>query len=76
MKDSGLRERNGIMQKIRFINFSDLKLVMAELEKHNIEFTWDILNRQHELNLGHINIDHVKLALTNCPVPYKIIDYS
>jgi hypothetical protein len=64
------------MKKLRFHSFGDLKLVMTELEKHDIEFTWDFLTRQHELNLGHINIDHVKLALTNCPVPYKIIDYS
>ncbi len=64
------------MKKIRFQSFNDLKQAIVILERHNIEFTWDIFNRQHELHLGHVNIDHVKLALENCPVPYKIMDYS
>jgi len=64
------------MKRIRFQNFNDLKAVMAILEKHNIEFTWDIMNRNHELHLGHVNTDHVKLALSSCNIPYKILDYS
>lgn len=64
------------MKKIRFQSFRDLKEVMALLEKHNIEFTWDIFNRYHELHLGHVNVDHVKLALESCHVPYRIMDYS
>ncbi|GEM_PF-2562807 len=63
------------MKKIRFNSFDDLKKVIAILEKHNIEFTWDIFDRQYVLHLGHINVDHVKLALENCHVPYRIIDY-
>jgi hypothetical protein len=63
------------MKKIRFENFDDLKKVINILERFNVEFTWDIFSKSHELNLGHVNIDHVKLALSECHVPYKIIDY-
>lgn len=64
------------MKKIQFTSYRDLKDVMVVLEQHGIEFTWDVLNRNHELHLGHVNVDHVKLALENCRVPYKIMDYS
>ncbi|MFH1862461.1 MAG: hypothetical protein ABH878_06560 [bacterium] len=63
------------MKKLRFQNFNDLHAMLAVLEKHNIEFSWDILNHHHEIHLGHANIDHVKLALENCNVPYKILEY-
>jgi hypothetical protein len=63
------------VKKIRFQNFNDLKQVLAILEKHSIDCTWDILNRNHEIHLGHANIDHVKQALQNCPVPFKIMEY-
>jgi len=70
------RSRGVEMKKIRFQNFRDLKEVIAVLEKHDIEFTWDILNRYHEVHLGHANADHVKLALENCHVHYEIMDYD
>jgi hypothetical protein len=63
------------MKKIRFQNFNDLKQVITILERHGVEFTWDFMNRSQELYLGHVNIDHVKLALSECHVPYKIMEY-
>ena len=70
-----LRKWGDKMKKIRFQNFDNAKQVMAILEKHDIEFTWDIFNRNHEIFLGHSNVDHVKHALEGCPVPYQILDY-
>ncbi len=64
------------MKKIKFNNQQDLQVVIGILEKHDVEFTWDMYDHRHILHLGHVNIDHVKLALENCKVPYKIIDYS
>jgi hypothetical protein len=63
------------MKKIRFENFNDLKQTIAVLERHGIEFTWDFFNQKYELFLGHSNVDHVKLALEESHVPYKILDY-
>lgn len=63
------------MKKIRFESFSDLKEVIAILERHGIDFTWDFFNRNHELFLGHSNVDHVKLALEEAHVKYKILEY-
>lgn len=63
------------MKKIRFQSHEDLKAVITVLERHGIEFTWDIFNRNHELFLGHSNVDHVKLALSEAHVPFKIMDY-
>ena len=63
------------MKKIRLENFSDLKEVIAILERHGIDFTWDFFNQKYELFLGHSNVDHVKHALEGCPVPYQILDY-
>lgn len=64
------------MKKIQFNSHEDLKKVITILEKHNVDFTWDMYDSRHLLHLGHINIDHVKLALENCHVSYEIIDYS
>ncbi|MCX6641539.1 MAG: hypothetical protein NTW14_13825 [bacterium] len=63
------------MKKIQFNSFEDLKQVMPILERFNVEFTWDIFSKNHELHLGHVNVDHVKLALSECRVPFKIVDY-
>lgn len=64
------------MKKLQFNSHEDLKKVIAVLEMHNIEFTWDMYDSRHLLHLGHVNFDHVKLALAECHVPYKVIDYS
>jgi len=63
------------MKKIRFNNSNDLKRAIPLLEKANIDFTWNIFNYQHEVYLGHVNVDHVKVAMQGIPVPYKIVDY-
>ena len=63
------------MKKIRMQNINDLKVVIAVLERHGIEFTWDFFNRNHELFLGHSNVDHVKQALQEAHVPFQIMDY-
>lgn len=64
------------MKMIQFQSHEDLKKVIALLEKYSIEFTWDMYDTRHLIHLGHVNFDHVKLAMANCDVPYKIIDYS
>jgi hypothetical protein len=63
------------MKKIKFNSHQDLKEAIAIFEKHNIDFTWDMYDHRHMLHLGHANIDHVKLALAQVKVPYKIIDF-
>jgi hypothetical protein len=68
-------QTQGTMKKIKFNSHKDLKEAIAVLEKHNIDFTWDMYDYRHVLHLGHANIDHVKLALQNLKVPHKIIDF-
>ena len=63
------------MKKIQLNSFDDLKKLMAILEKHSIEFSWDMFDNRNELHLGHVNVDHVKQALENCHIQYKIADY-
>jgi hypothetical protein len=65
-----------LMKKIQFNSHEDLKQVISLLEQNEIEFTWDMYDTRHMIHLGHVNIDHVKLAMANCKVPYRIIDYS
>ena len=42
------------MKKIQFNNHEDLKKVIALLEQHNIEFTWDMYDTRHFIHLGQI----------------------
>jgi len=63
------------MKKIQLENHQDLKAVINVLERFDLEFTWDMYDHRHLLHLGHVNLDHVKYALSECKVKYKIIDF-
>ncbi len=63
------------MKKIQFETHQDMKEAIILLEKHNVDFTWDMYDRRHLLHLGHANLDHIKEVMKHCKVPYKIIDY-
>ncbi|TKJ41707.1 hypothetical protein CEE37_03835 [candidate division LCP-89 bacterium B3_LCP] len=64
------------MKKLQFESHEDLKKAISLLEQNEVEFTWDMYDTRHFIHLGHVNIDHVKLAMASFKIPYKIIDYS
>ncbi len=65
------------MKKMIFQKMDDQQKMMNFFEKHNIKYSWDFMNKNHELHLGATTEDQIKAIMrdTGMKIAFKWGDY-